>query len=165
MSDKPAVFFYSGNSELLATKPVNVTAIDLNNIAEKNNMLNEIGKNLDYVPCVFVRESRTWYDEIYRKHHVLPEQWVPKNLSGVTDWRAVGLEPTVAHVEPVVEVPEVVEPVVEVPEVVEPVVEVPEVVEPVVEVPEVVEPVVEVPEVVVEPVVEVPEVVVEPVTE
>ena len=151
MSDKPAVFFYSGNSELLATKPVNVSAIDINNIGVKNNMLNEIGKNLDYVPCVFVRESRTWYDETYRKQYVLPEQWVPKNLSGVSDWRAVGLEPTVARVEPVVEVPEVVvEPVVEVPEVV---------VEPVVE------PVVEVPEVVVEPVVEVPEVVVEPVTE
>jgi hypothetical protein len=162
MSDKPAVFFYSGNSELLATKPVNVSAIDINNIGVKNNMLNEIGKNLDYVPCVFVRESRTWYDETYRKQYVLPEQWVPKNLSGVSDWRAVGLEPTVARVEPVVEVPEVVvEPVVEVPEVVvEPVVEVPEVV-----VEPVVEPVVEVPEVVVEPVVEVPEVVVEPVTE
>ena len=156
MTDKPAVFFYSGNSELLATKPVNVSAIDINNVVEKNNTLNEIGKNLDYVPCVFVRESRTWYDETYRKHHVLPEQWVAKNLSGVSDWRAVGLEPTVARVEPVVEVPEVVvEPVVEVPEVVEPVVEVPEVV---------VEPVVEVPEVVVEPVVEVPEVV-EPVVE
>jgi hypothetical protein len=153
MSDKPAVFFYYGSSELLATKPVNVTAIDINNVVVKNNMLNEIGKNLDYVPCVFVRESRTWYDETYRKQYVLPEQWVPKNLSGISDWRAVGLEPTVSLVEPVVEVPEVVvEPVVE------PVVEVPEVV-----VEPVVEPVVEVPEVVVEPVVEpvveVPEVV------
>jgi len=147
MSDKPAVFFYYGSSELLATKPVNVTAIDISNVVVKNNMLNEIGKNLDYVPCVFVRESRTWYDETYRKQYVLPEQWVPKNLSGISDWRAVGLEPTVSLVEPVVEVPEVV---------VEPVVEVPEVV---------VEPVVEVPEVVVEPVVEVPEVVVEPVVE
>jgi hypothetical protein len=147
MSNKPAVFFYSGSSELLATKPVNVTAVDTNNVVETNNASNEIGKFLNYVPALFVRDTPTWYDEIYKREYVLPEQWVCKNLAGVTDWRAVGLEPTVQLVEPVVEVPEVV---------VEPVVEVPEVV---------VEPVVEVPEVVVEPAVEVPEVVVEPVVE
>jgi len=145
MSDKPAVFFYSGSSELLATKPVNVTAIDISNVVETNRAINELGKNLTSVPSVFVRGTPTWYDEIYKREYVLPEQWICKSLSGVTDWRAVGLEPTVPLVEPVVEVPEVV-------------------VEPVVEV--VVEPVVEVPEVVVEPVVEpVPEVVVEPVVE
>jgi hypothetical protein len=141
MSDKPAVFFYSGSSELLATKPVNVTAIDISNVVETNRAINELGKNLTSVPSVFVRGTPTWYDEIYKREYVLPEQWICKSLSGVTDWRAVGLEPTVSLVEPVVE-----EPVVEVPEVV-------------------VEPVVEVPEVVVEPVVEVPEVVVEPVVE
>ena len=142
MSDKPAVFFYSGSSELLATKPVNVTAINTNNVVETNRAINELGKNLTSVPSVFVRGTPTWYDEIYKREYVLPEQWICKSLSGITDWRAVGLEPTVSLVEPVVEEPEVV-------------------------VEAVVEPVVEsVPEVVVEPVVEsVPEVVVEPVVE
>jgi len=138
MSDKPAVFFYSGDSELLATKPVNVSAIDVNNVAVKENAVNEIGKNLDSVPCVFVRATITWYDEIYRKEHVLPEQWVFKNLSGIYDWSAVGLiptEPVTPVVRPVVEavVTPVVEAVVEavVTPVVEPVVE--PVVTPVVE--------------------------------
>jgi hypothetical protein len=124
MSDKPAVFFYEGDSELLATKPVNVTAININNYQEKDNALNEIGKNLDSVPCVFVRGVVSWVDENTHKEYVLPEQWIFKNLDGVTNWGEVGLVPTVPKVvEPVVEA--VVEPVVEavVEAVVEPVVE------------------------------------------
>ena len=139
MSDIRPVFFYSGECELLDTKPTNVVAVNVNNVEEKNNALNEIGKNLNSVPCIFVRDTITWYDEIYNKTYVLPEQWVCKNLSDVNDWNAVGLVPTEAVVKSVVEVlEEVVEPVVE--QVVEAVVEA--VVEPVVE-EAVVEPVVE----------------------
>ena len=121
MSDKHPVFFYSGDCELLDTKPENVVAVNVNNVEEKNNALNEIGKNLEYLPCIFVRETITWYDEIYRKEYVLPEQWVAKNLSDVNDWNAVGLVPTPRVVRVVVE--QVVEEVVEEPVVEEPVVE------------------------------------------
>ena len=149
--NKPIYFFYSGSSELLKTKPENVTAIDATS-PHARQVLEDIGMTGGPLPCFYIRSSGRYFDHQNNREYILPEAWKHVSLSGVTRWEEVNLQSTSVVEETVVEEQTViVEPVVE-PVVVEPVVEETVVVEPVVEETVVVEPVVVEP--VVEPVVE-----------
>ena len=154
--NKPIYFFYSGLSELLKTKPENITAVDATS-PHARQVLEDIGMTGGALPCFYIRSSGRYFDHQNNREYILPEAWKHVSLSGVTRWEEVNLQSTSVVEETVVEEQTVVvEPVV-----VEPVVEETVVVEPVVE-ETVVEPVVE--ETVVEPVVE-ESVVLEPVVE
>ena len=149
--NKPIYFFYSGSTDLLKTKPENVTAVDATS-PHARQVLEDIGMTGGALPCFYIRSSGRYYDHQNNREYILPEAWKHVSLSGVTRWEEVNLQSTSVVEETVVEEQTViVEPVVE-PVVVEPVVEETVVVEPVVEETVVVEPVVVEP--VVEPVVE-----------
>ena len=128
--NKPIYFFYSSSSELLKTKPENVTAVDATS-PHARQVLEDIGMTGGALPCLYIRSSGRYFDHQNNREYILPEAWKHVSLSGVTRWEEVNLQSTSVVEETVVEEQTVVvEPVVE-PVVEETVVE-PVVVEPVV---------------------------------
>ena len=129
--NKPIYFFYSGSSELLKTKPENVTAVDATS-PQARQVLEDIGMTGGSIPCFYIRSSGRYFDHQNNREYILPEAWKHVSLSGVTRWEEVNLQSTSVVEETVVEEEKVViKPVIIVEPVVEPVVEA--VVEPVVE--------------------------------
>jgi len=109
--NKPTYFFYSGDTLLLRSKPVNVIAVN-NNSQEARVVLEDIGKTIESLPCLFIRATGKFFDHHNNKEYILPEGWVSVSLSGVTRWEEVNMVSSVMVEEtPVVveETPVVVE--------------------------------------------------------
>jgi len=131
--NKPIYFFYSGSTDLLKTKPENVTAVDATS-PQARLVLEDIGMTGGALPCLYIRSLGRYFDYQNNREYILPEAWKYVSLSAVTRWEEVNLLSTKVVEETVVEEQTVV--VEEKPVVVEPVVEesvVESVVEPVVE--------------------------------
>ena len=88
--NKPTYFFYSGDTLLLRSKPVNVIAVN-NNSQEARVVLEDIGKTIESLPCLFIRATGRYFDHHNNKEYTLPEGWVSVSLSGVTRWEEVNM--------------------------------------------------------------------------